>query len=355
MAWVGLARWRFSGSRRVYAYRWLAKGLRQGRAPVVLLQQMADHASDDGQRANDPSAVAYREWSGFVGGGGELGVAMRHWAPPEHVTLVQAGEKSENVAASLDTCAYLEEASGRMRMALIGAIAYPMGLGSMLVVLVHMCATRVLPYFEVLVPRKDWAGFASYLPGVFDFMLGWGLVSFLLFFVVLAVAVRWVLPRWVSPVRDALEWLMVFREYRAFQGALFLVGFSELISTRLPLPEALMVLRENAQPWMRSKIDGILREVGGGLDPADAIWRADRHFPDVALNRELRIVMSMEGYQEEMGRMAVQWVDGTVDKFKVFGARLRMMFIAANAMLLGALIAALGQLSRQVSSTVQGF
>jgi len=353
---VRAARWRFKGQRRIYAYKWLAKALRKRLSLVEVLEQMAEHASDDGQRPGDPSAVAYREWAKWVGGeGGTLGLGMRNWVPPAHVTLIEAGERGESLSEALEACAFLEESRMRMRAAVVSAVLYPLGLGTLLLGLVYMCSTEVLPYFEALVPRDQWRGLAGFIPGVFDFVLGWGLWSFVALFVMVGVVVRWVLPRWVGRVRDRLGWLMVLREYRVFQGALFLVGFAELVSTRLKLPEALGILRANAEPWLASKIDGILRELRGGKDAGEAIWLADRNFPDVELNRQLRIVMSLDGYQEEMKLMAVDWVEKTVSRFRIFGLQMRMLFVGLNAALLGALVGAMGQLSRQVSSMSQVF
>lgn len=349
------ARARFRGVRRIYAYRWLARSMRQNLKLDEVLALLADHASDDGKNPNAVSALAYGEWARRVEGGGSIAVAMAGWVPANHATLIEAGQAADNIARALEICAYLEESAAAMRRALVAAVTYPSVLVAMMLALVWACNEKVLPQFEALVPREEWSGLAAYLPAVFDFVLGWGLAFVVLFFVFLAVAVRFLLPRWVSPLRDRLEWMVVFRQYRTFQGALFLVGLSELLATRVAVPDALRILCEHAEPWLVHKVRSVQAQLNEGIDLADALWTADPNFPARGLNRELRMVLRLQGFAPEMQRMATQWVSDTVTGFQAFGTTLRGIGIAGIGVVLGSLILTMAQLSEQAGSAMRTF
>ena len=356
MASNWLAMRRFQGQRRVYAYRWLARAMAQNLALDVVLGNLAMFASDDGKNPGNPAAVAYTSWSNRTRAGTTLGKAMRGWAPPSHVMMIEAGEEAQNVSRALEICGYLEESEIRMKQAIRGAIAYPAVLGVMLIALIYMCATQVIPQFEFLVPMERWTGLAAMLPVVFDFVLGWGVASMGVGAALLAFGLGFGLARWVGRLRDMCDGLMVFREYRVFQGTLFLVGLTQLIRSRIALDVAMDLLGRHAMPWLRYKVDKISRRLRQGLPLPEAIWAADPDFPDRNLNREFRMVMSLgRGFEEEVERMATLWVDGTVERFDKFGSTMRSLMVGLNGLVLGFMVAAMAQLSRQAVSSMGSF
>ena len=356
MASAWLARRRFQGERRVYAYRWLSRALAQSLSLDVVLNNLAMFASDDGNHPGNPAAMAFTSWGDRARAGATLGRAMRGWVPPSHAMMIEAGEAAQNVSRALEICGYLEESEMRMKRAIRGAIAYPAVLGVMLIALIYMCATHVIPQFEFLVPMERWTGLAAMLPMVFDFVLGWGLTLAGVGAALLAFGLGFGLARWVGRLRDTCDRFIVFREYRVFQGTLFLVGLTQLMRSRIALDVAMDLLGRHAMPWLSYKVDKINRRLRQGLSLPEAMWAADPDFPDRGLNREFRMVMSLgRGFEEEVERMATLWVDGTVERFDKFGATMRSLMVALNGLVLGFMVAAMAQLSRQAVSTMGAY
>ena len=344
-----LARRLFNGQSRINSYRWLARVLDQGRMLVESVHLMYAHASDDGERPGRARARALAAWSQRLSAGNTFADAVADWVPPSHRMLLEAGEKAKTLPNALEVCAWLEESSATMRRTMIGALASPLGLLLFVLGVYVYFGLNVFPEYHHLVPQEQWEVPASYMPGIFWFILEGPLVvcvAALFLFSMFMLLV--ILPRWTSPMRSYLEWWMPFRYYRMFSSCFFLIGLTGLLRAKSTIDDALVTLQTGQPPWVRSRLQMIKNQLLFGREPGDAFWMADRRFPSIEINRELRIVFTFQAYDEIIYRMAQHWVAHSIEQIEALSRRLRLFAQALNGILMAQLVFSLMQISSQV-------
>ena len=337
----------FSGHQRVAAYRSLARSMRHNEPPLTILERMVRHASDDGRHPKRPAARAFQIWHQRVRSGQSLGRAMRGWVPIEHSMLVEAGERSDTVSEALTFCAFMEESFSQIRASMVRALSYPVFLLAMFCALLWMLGVMVLPSYMHMRPVDEWEGPAQYLPGFFDFVIGGGLSWSVAVLAGLFVAFWFSRSRWTGPLRDACEWMPPYAVYRMFQGTSFLIAFSALLRSGVSMDNALLLMRTHSNPWLRRKNDAIRRNLRIGHSLAESIWRADRHFPDLEVNRELRSILEVADFGNELDQLVTDWVNRTVEKFEGMGKLFQQMGVLVIGGTLGFVVIAMMDLVRQ--------
>ena len=352
---VPVLRFLFQGPRRILAYRWLAQALRRHATPVDALMLMWKHATDDGASPNRISAMVFSDWRSRLLAGESLGQALEPWVPPQHVCLLQSGESAsanpDSLPNALEVCAWQEQVIAQLRKQLILSIVPPCGIFGMVIALYYYFSVSVIPEFEALVPSSEWQGVAGYLPTVMYFLLEGPLTyTFVTLVVLIAILVLFVLPNWTSPMRVRFEPLLPFKLYRIFAGTSFLLGLSGLLQAKLNLPSAFLLLQRGATPWFRSRLARILTRVRAGDDLGDAIWNADKYFPDIELNRQLRMVFSFPDFVSIIDELARDWVVTAEGGIAKLSAAIKGFVVISNGSLIGLLVLSLLQIVGQASN-----
>ena len=297
--------------------------------PDVLSLQR-DHASDDGRHPNTPLALVYDAWNVRLEQRGmTFADAIAPWVPPEHAMLIRSGERVGDLSRAFALCAYLDESIAELTGSLRKAFSYPIFLVIMVLGLLAFIGTVVTPALEGLVPPERWTGVAATFPAVFGFLLGGGIFVVLAVLGLLVAAYRWTLPRWHGPGRQVADLLFPFSIYRKFRGAEFLLAFAAQLQVRTEALDACTEMRRYATPWMRWRLDKIIAELHAGEELSDAIWRADRFFPDPELVREVRSVMHSADFTEQIQRLAREFVQTMVGEFTRLEGTFRNVGLAA--------------------------
>lgn len=351
-----LARLLFRGRRRVYTYRWLAGALRQSDDTVSALGMLWRFATDDGVKRNRLSALVFAEWREGLLAGRPLGDVLQAWAPTSHVTLVLAGERAASAEVALpkalETAAWLETTLLDLRRKLLTSFAQPLLVFVMVIALFAYMMGNVIPEFESILPRERWTGVAAYLPSLAWVVLDGPLIVFVAGGIVLSLLLRLVvLPRWKSMARVHFEPLLPFRIYRVFAGTAFLLGLAGLISAKLPLSDALIQLQRGAAPWFQHRLALILERLRAGHALGDALWYADRNFPDLALNRQLRMVFTFREFENIIEELAHSWVKDADATLVRLAGLLRGVVLLANGSLITVLVLSMLSIVGQISQS----
>jgi type II secretory pathway component PulF len=178
--------------------------------------------------------------------------------------------KSVNQPKALRELADSIDRKNEMMKIIKTALISPVILIPVLTIFVYVLATRVIPEFIATSPAEVWDDFfnaAVRYSSVWINQFGW--IVLLLVALSLFWAFAWALPNMTSDWRYKMEnatgwkralWILVFplqpifKIYRDIQGTLLLGSLANLMQTGMLLPNALKLLAENAQPWMRKHL-----------------------------------------------------------------------------------------------------
>jgi len=202
--------------------------------------------------------IAYSDWLGFIGRGKKFSDAIDGWLPDDERILLSAGEKSGQLPGALRSIIKIVDAKEQIRKAIVGAIAYPAVLLTVILVLIYAFAFYAIPFYQSIVPGATFTGIAGTMVSVstairdyFFFALG--------SIIVFVVAFAFSLKNWAhGSVRNYLDQnVLPYKIYRIINGSAWLTSFSALLSAGVPVMDALSHSAQTNSPWLKTRIQAI--------------------------------------------------------------------------------------------------
>jgi type II secretory pathway component PulF len=257
-------------SQRTSFYRDLADSLAKNEMIDAFID--GEIAISTNKKTKDSSRLAgllaFKKAHNF--GGNKIGESLSLVMPKNDGLALTTLSKSVNQPKALRELADSIDRKNEMMKIIKTALISPVILIPVLTIFVYVLATRVIPEFIATSPAEVWDDFfnaAVRYSSVWINQFGW--IVLLLVALSLFWAFAWALPNMTSDWRYKMEnatgwkralWILVFplqpifKIYRDIQGTLLLGSLANLMQTGMLLPNALKLLAENAQPWMRKHL-----------------------------------------------------------------------------------------------------
>jgi len=109
-------------------------------------------------------------------------------------------------------------------------------------------------------PPEIWTGFNGLVSKLATTINTYA-VPFGIAFVLFVVALVFLMPKWIGPLRQRVESWIVFSLYRDFNAAVVLSALAMMLRSGKSMREALEALRAGARPWLRWHLAMILRSL----------------------------------------------------------------------------------------------
>lgn len=303
----GWARLQFTAHGRLRLYRKIAKMLSNGLPLLKVLEELEMRASHEGRKPNEAEAVVLSDWRRVVQNGGMLSEAMQWWVPHTEQMIVMAGEQSGRLELALSTVSAVVTSGRRIRTAIVGGLTYPLVIFVMTIGYLYLFGKLVIPRFEMIVSPERWHGVAHSLYTMSRFVQGW-MIYCVILVVLLMVALFYSMPRWTGNARVILDRYPPFSVYRLIVGCGFLVAFSSLQAAGFTVEKSLNRLADNAQPWLRERIDDMLFGVKSGLNVGEAMKNTGYRFPSTEIVDDLCVYAEYNGFTEALHALADEWM-----------------------------------------------
>jgi type II secretory pathway component PulF len=192
------------------------------------------------------------------------------WSPSQELVLIEAGERSGDLAHGLRQAIYVTTSLSELRGSIIQGLAYPAFLMAALLGLFVIFGLKTVPEMIRVIPLDQWP--PSTLP---FYHVTTGLVHYGPWIGAVLAALLglafWSLPRWVGRWRDRFDRIPPWSLYRVIQGAAVLIAVGGLLTTGTPLNDSLGIIRANASRWLAGHIDRIRVRLRNGMAAGDAM------------------------------------------------------------------------------------
>lgn len=280
--------------------------------------------SDDGRRTTPVATLLY-ECRQSVSEGRTFAYAIRPWVSPIEASLIAAGEQSGNLRGAFTDAIDLIQGNAQIKSAVLGGSIYPAILALMLGFMLWIIQHELVPPLVAVAPPELWTGAARLMYLVSQFTTNYGVVALTL---LLATGIASIasLPRLTGDLRYHLERVPPWSIYRAVIGATTLLSIGTLIRNGVKLHDALLLLSENANPYLRERLDAVILGTTKGLNLGEALDAAEYDFPDREVVKLLRVLASRDGFDRALMNYATEWRDNTTKKVK---AAMNVFFIVA--------------------------
>lgn len=350
---AALARSAFNDSVRVRTWKKLTAQIHFNLDLLLSITTLRDRAKNRGSRL---LAEAYGIILDRMNTGLSLGAALEGLAPAEEVLLITGGQESGQLTQTLPLCVELIEAKREILRSLAQALAYPLLLLTMLVILVVTLAVHVMPNIAMLVDPSRLTGAASIMHRWSDWVASpTGAFLGLLLFVLLILSVV-SMPFWTGPLRLRVEHLPPWSFYRLVIGSVWLFTVATLMKGGMQLNHILesQLKTPSLSPWLRERVQAVHAEVGLGKGLGEALADSGMRFPDEELVEDLCMYSTLPRFHEHLHAMAHSWLHDGVATITRQAQILNGVCLASIIALLCGVALAVSSLQQQLS-TGSGF
>jgi type II secretory pathway component PulF len=321
------AKWTFSGSKRNRIYRKLNRFLNNGVPLTKALDILWGHASDDGRKPGEPTALIIDQWRRQVAEGRKLGQAIRGWVPDSDRLVIEGGEAAGNLTIAIEKAMAINESASKIKSTVIKGLTYPVILVGSAIGLLVLIVRQVVPPFDTVLPKERWEGLGAQLAFVANLVdnylwLGLGVLG------ALVALTIWSMPRWTGKLRTKFDKFPPWSLYRLVLGSGFMLTVAGMIKAGITLPAALSLLGRDANPWYQERLHITSRWVDEGFNLGEALHKAGHNFPDRESVMDLRAYAGLNKFDEALEKLGTEWLDESVQKIEMQTAILRTLSFA---------------------------
>lgn len=306
------AKTQFSDRARLAMYRKIAKMLANGLPLLKILEELRDRASDNGRKPNEAMAIILDDCRRMVQNGRLLSEALESWVPRNEQMIIMAGEQSGRLETTLVSVIDVVLAGKKIKNVILGGIAYPAAIFTLIIVYIYVFGTRVIPQFTRLVDPVNWHGAAKSLYIMSQVVQNW-MLYIVVALVAIVAAILVSMPIWCGNVRVFFDRFAPYSIYRLNIGSGFLISFSALQFAGITVEKALIRLSDRSDPWLRERLDGALLGIRSGLNCGEALRNAGYDFPSKEIVDDLCVYAEYKGFAEALKILADEWMEDGVE------------------------------------------
>lgn len=342
---------RLNTEKRMAICRKLASLLRNDFTLIDALERLEMVESKNGKKPNEPFAIVMREWQKNLERGMTFSEATRGWVPPNETLLVTSGNLS-NLVVALENVGRVVDGMQRIRRAMTTAVAYPLFLLALTFGIIIMVGIYLVPPLaEVAGNSVVWRGSAHSLVWLSDMSIKYWYVFLVVF--ASAVAIVWLtLANWTGRLRATFDKFPPWSTYKIQVSVGWLMSLAAMVSAGVTIPDAIRMLADNANRYLRSILERALRFIANGDNLGRALQNTNRGFPDDEIIGDLTIYADMNGFDENLTQVANDYLNESVRKMEKISNTLNSMGILLVSAIIAWVVLGTFQMQDQITSAL---
>lgn len=347
------AKWVFRSNteKRMAICRKLASLLRNDFTLIDALERLEMVESKNGTKPNEPFAIVMRQWQKNLEKGMTFSEATRGWVPPEETLLVTSGNLS-NLVVALENVGRVVDGTQRIKRAMTSAIAYPMFLLALTFGIIIMVGLYLVPPLaEVAGNTVVWRGSARSLIWLSDFS-----IKYWYFFVVIfasMVAFIWIsMANWSGRIRTLFDKLPPWNIYKIQVAVGWLMSLGAMVSAGVTIPDAMRMLSDSANRYLRRILDTTLRFIANGDNLGVSLSKSGYNFPDSEIIGDLTIYADMNGFDENLNHVANDYLNESVRKMEKISSTLNSVGILLVSAIIAWVVLGTFQMQDQITAAL---
>lgn len=296
---------------RLEVYRKLMALLKNRFSLMDALERIYSIASKDGKNPDDSMAIATAHWMQRVRNGSTFSESLKGWVPSTEILTLSVGDVAA-LDLALQHTIRVVEGMNKMRSLVWGAVAYPLFLMMMVVIMIWAVAKYMVPPMIDAVPNLEWRGVAKSLVDLSNFVDNHPILLFSVLPIIVVICLI-SFPYWSGKSRAKVDNIPPWSIYRIFIGVSWLLSLSALVRAGMPVSKAMRSLGGNdATPYLRFRVERSLMYVNNGDNLGEALYHAQLKFPDDEIIGDLRIYSELDTFPEALENLANNWLESSI-------------------------------------------
>lgn len=241
--------------------------------------------------------------------------AFLPWLPANDAMLFRASRQTGVTPKLMRRLTEMSVEGRRWSKEIRKAVAPALVNIAYIVVLIACVGLFYFPALHRQLPNMRITGGAAQLEALSNFVNSYGILV-----LGMMAAAPFLLRRFLESsgtVRSLFDGVIGFGLYRQSTGMTFLLGLSAVLETGAKFEEAIALLKEDASPYVRERLDAVLAY--DDLKPADALGATGYGWPDEETLELLQLYMEMKNPHEGIDVLVNDWFERAIEKYVVIG------------------------------------
>jgi len=304
----------FNRSVRTRLWKKLAAQTRHGMSLDLALQQMRNRA----QERHSLTTAIYQSILERLGQGHDLGTSLFGFATPEEIMLISSGQRSGKIHEGLILASNLNTARSKILKDIVSALAYPIFLIGMCILLILVVSFVVMPKFMMLSDPATWNGSAKTFYNLTTFVSSASGILFISFVIIAIIVSILTLPIWTGKIRIYFEIIPPWSIYKMLVGSVWLLTVSTLMKSGLQLNHILdnIMQSDNTSSYLKERVYAISMELGMGKNLGESLYDASMQFPDRDVIDDLIVYAALPNFYLRIYEIAEEWMESGVEIVK---------------------------------------
>lgn len=337
--------------KRMAVSRKVASLLRNNFTLMDALHRIEMIESHDGQKPNEPFAIAMRDIQQNLERGMTFAQATYGWVPNEETLLLTSGNVS-SLLISLENIGRIVNGISRIRRALVSALAYPLFLFALTVAIIVMVGLYLVPPLaEAAGSSVVWRGMAASLVWVSE-LSGkyWHIVvgSFAILFVVIWLS----LPVWTGRLRTKFDKFPPWNIYKLQLSVSWLMSLSAMVAAGVSVPDAMRLLSDYSNRYLSNILEEALHYIANGENLGNALAMTGKNFPNEEIIGDLMIYSDMNDFSKNLDQIANDYLEESVRKMESISSVMNSVGIILVSVIIGWVVMGTFQMQEQITSVL---
>jgi len=306
---------RLDCDKRMNLYRKLASLLRNDFTLMSALERTWRIESRDGRKPNEPFAIAIRAWMDGLERGLSFYESVSRWVPSSESLMLSVGDVAK-LSLALDNLTMVSAGIRKIRKSLFDGLSYPLFLLAMTMVIIIMVGLYLVPPLTAAAGADIvWRGTAASLVMVAEYSEKyWPHAAITLAAAMLFI--WWSLARLTGPIRTLLDRFPPWNMYKVSISVSWLMSLAAMVKSGTNLPDALKMLSDSGNGYLRSNLDPAERLIENGYNLGRALNVAGGHFPNDEIIGDLEIYADMNEFDKNLADIANDYMEQSVRKME---------------------------------------
>lgn len=337
--------------KRMAISRKVASLLRNNFTLMDALNRIEMIESQNGQKPNEPFAIAMREIQKSLERGMSFSEATRGWVPNEETLLLMAGNVS-SLLVSLENVGRVVEGIRRIKRAMWSAIAYPLFLLFLTLGIIVMVGIYLVPPLaEAAGSEVIWHGTAASLVWVSDFANKYWFVFGAAFVGVITLA--WLsLPVWTGRLRTLFDKIPPWSTYKLQLSVSWLMSLAAMVAADVSVPDAMRLLANTSNRYLSSILEDTLHYIANGENLGNALAMTGKEFPSNEIIGDLIIYSDMVDFNKSLDKIARDYMEESVRKMENISNVMNSVGIILVSVIIGWVVFGTFQMQEQITSAI---
>ncbi|MBO8425056.1 MAG: type II secretion system F family protein, partial [Proteobacteria bacterium] len=209
----------------------------------------------------------------------------------------------------------------------------------------------VPPLAEIAGDNMVWTGMARSLIWLSEFSIQYWYII-LGVFVALCVIIGISLPNWSGRLRAKFDKLPPWNVYKIQMSVGWLMSLSSMVAAGITIPDAMRMLADNSNKYLRDILEDTLHYIANGANLGAALNSTGRDFPNSEIIGDLAIYADMNGFDENLGRVANDYLEESVRKMESVSNVLNSIGILLVSAIIAWVVLGTFQMQDQITSAL---